>query len=260
MTWAARRQITYIAGLVIFISAIATYFLWPYFNKPPTCNDGKQNGNESGIDCGGECPLACLNQVDKLSVFWSRTFEVVPGRYNAVAYIENQNDNQAINKIKYRFRFADANNLYIGMREGETFVPPRGKFAIFEPAINLGNSVPVYTSFEFTETPVWVNVAKEKVDQLTITVSDIKFENEDTVPKLTATLKNNSLFTIPNINAVAILYDEYANALSVSGTKVDVLGSESEEQVYFTWRSPMPKKVVTKEIIPLYNIFTAELK
>lgn len=260
MTWALRRQITYIGGLFIFFGAIATYFLWPYFNKLPTCNDGKQNGNESGIDCGGECPLACFNEVDKLSVFWSRTFEVVPGRYNAVAYIENQNDNQAINKIKYRFRFADANNLYIGMREGETFVPPRGKFAIFEPAINLGNSVPVYTSFEFIETPVWINVPKEKVDQLTIAVSDIKFENEDTVPKLTATLKNNSLFTIPNINAVAILYDEFANALSVSGTKVDVLGSESEEQVYFTWRSPMPKKVFTKEIIPLYNIFTAELK
>ena len=24
--------------------------------KPPTCDDGKQNGNETGIDCGGDCP------------------------------------------------------------------------------------------------------------------------------------------------------------------------------------------------------------
>lgn len=260
MTWALKRQILYIAGLVIFISSIALYFLWPYFNKPPTCTDGKQNGTESGIDCGGNCPLACSNEVDKLSVFWSRAFEVVPGRYNAVAYIENQNDNQAINKIKYRFRFADKDNLYIGKREGETFVPPRGKFAIFEPAINLGNSVPVYTSFEFIEQPVWINVPKEKVDQLTIGVNDISFENEDTIPKLTATLENNSLFTIPNIDAVAILYDESGNALTASSTKIDSLSSEGKKLVYFTWRNPLVKKVITKEIIPLYNIFTVELK
>ncbi len=27
----------------------------------PTCNDGIRNGNETGVDCGGSCPLACVN-------------------------------------------------------------------------------------------------------------------------------------------------------------------------------------------------------
>lgn len=26
---------------------------------PPTCTDGVQNGNETGVDCGGTCPIAC---------------------------------------------------------------------------------------------------------------------------------------------------------------------------------------------------------
>jgi hypothetical protein len=26
---------------------------------PPSCNDGIQNGNETGVDCGGSCPNAC---------------------------------------------------------------------------------------------------------------------------------------------------------------------------------------------------------
>ena len=28
-------------------------------NPPPTCNDGIQNGDETGVDCGGSCPNTC---------------------------------------------------------------------------------------------------------------------------------------------------------------------------------------------------------
>jgi len=260
MTWALKRQILYILGLLIFLGAIALYFLWPYINRPPTCFDGKKNGIEAGVDCGGNCARACAFEVDRLSVFWSRAFEVVPGRYNAVAYIENQNPNKIIRNIKYRFRFADKDNLYIGQREGETFIPPAGKFAVFEPAINLGNSVPVYTTFEFSEAGVWENVDPALVDQLNILISDINFTNEDTIPKLSAVIRNNSLFIIPELNAVAILYDEFNNALSASSTYVPLLNRESSVNINFTWRSPMPKKVFTKEIIPMYNIQNLRLK
>ena len=30
---------------------------------PPTCNDGKQNGDEEGIDCGGTTCPACIEKV-----------------------------------------------------------------------------------------------------------------------------------------------------------------------------------------------------
>ena len=30
----------------------------------PTCDDGIQNGDETGVDCGGSCPNACLDQID----------------------------------------------------------------------------------------------------------------------------------------------------------------------------------------------------
>ena len=98
----------------------------------------------------------------------------VPGRYNAVAYLVNHNKNAAIQKINYRFRFADANNVYIGKREGSTFIPPGGNFVVFEPGIDIGNSIPVYVTFEFTETPIWLQVSQEKIDQLKVFVSNIQ--------------------------------------------------------------------------------------
>lgn len=260
MTWALRRQILYILILVLFFGGIAFSIIYPKLNKAPTCTDGKQNGAETGVDCGGMCAKACLEQTDDVSILWSRVFKVVPGRYNAVAYLVNHNKNTAIEKINYRFRFADANNVYIGKREGSTYVPPTGNFAVFEPAIDLGSSVPVFVNFEFTQAPNWVFVSEDKVNQMKTEVLHINLADPTTTPKLSATIKNNSLFTIPDINVIAILYDSSRNAVSASRTYVEALNPEESKDVYFTWPEPFSSTVVAKEIIPIYNIFGAKLK
>ncbi len=254
MTWALRRQLFYIFILIVFFAVLGFFISYPYLNRAPSCMDNKQNGTETGIDCGGSCTRACNQEVNPISVLWARSFQVVPGRYNAVAYLENQNQNTAVYKIKYRFRFADKDNLYIGKREGETFVPPGGKFAVFEPGVDVGNSMPTYTTFEFTEEPAWVKVEPAKVNQLRIFVSEIKLINEDTSPRLSAVIKNNSLFNIPEVKVVAILYDAKGIALSASSTYIDMLKGEESTVINFTWPEPLPGAVITKEIIPLYNI------
>lgn len=260
ITWGLKRQILYIAVLVLFFSIFAFLIISPSFNKPPTCTDNKQNGDETGVDCGGSCVKACLAEVDDISILWARAFRVIPGRYNAVAYIVNHNKNTAVQEIRYRFRFADANNIYIGKREGKTFVPPSGAFAVFEPGIDIGNSIPVYVSFEFTETPHWLQVPQEKIDQLKILVSNIQLEGETTSPRLSATLKNSSLFTIPNVNVIAILYDAGGNALSTSRTYLKELAPLQSANINFTWPEPLSGVVVQQEIIPMYDVFSAVLQ
>lgn len=259
MTWGAKRQISYLFILIIVLLAFGYFFVYPYFEKDPTCSDGKQNGVETGPDCGGNCILACENEVDQVSVLWSRIFKVVDGRYNAVAYLENHNENNAVYKVKYKFRFADKNNIYIGSREGEAYIPPRGKFAIFEPAVGTGYSIPVYVSFEFTEKPVWVQIDQEKNRQLKILTSNIVLTGEDSAPKLSATLSNRSLFFIPNLKIIAILYDEDGNAVNASSTFVEQLRPEEKAEIVFTWPLPLERKVFTKEIIPIFNIFDVSL-
>jgi len=258
--WALKRQILYSTIIILFFGGLGFLIAYPYINVAPTCTDGKQNGVETGVDCGGSCMRACTIQVDQVSILWSRTFQVVPGRYNAVAYLENHNENKAVYKLKYRFRFADKDNIYIGKRDGETYIPPKGKFAVFEPAIDLGNSIPVHTTFEFTEEPIWVTVSKELINQLKVFVTDIKLENQETEPKLTALVTNNSLYRIPEISFVVILYDALGNAVSVSHTYLDVLQGEEKDNLNFTWREPITSSIVLKEIIPIFNIFLVKLK
>jgi hypothetical protein len=255
MTWAFRRKVLYLSILVAFLAIVAFLIIAPHLNKAPTCSDGVQNGTETGVDCGGSCQLACTYQVDQISILWARSFKVVPGRYNAVAYLDNHNQNTSVYQLHYKFRFADKDNLYIGSREGSTYVPPSGKFAVFEPAINFGNSIPVYTSFEFTEMPIWIQVPQEKIDQFKILVSDIKLQNETTSPRLSATIKNNSLFQISAINIMAILYDASGNAVSASKTYLDSLNGAQSANINFTWPEAFTDKVITEEIIPIFNIF-----
>lgn len=260
MTWAFKRQIVYLIILILFFSFLGFLIISPRLSKPPTCSDYRQNGDETGIDCGGSCPNACSSQVDEVSVLWARAFEVVPGRYNAVAYLINHNKNAAIEKISYRFRFADANNIYIGKREGTTFVPPGGAFAVFEPGIDIGNSIPVYTTFELTGVPIWRQISQELINQLKVSISDIQLTGETSSPQLSATVFNNSLFIIPDIKVIAVLYDADHNAVSVSSTYLSSLGREERRNIAFTWPEPLPGETVAKEIIPLYNIFSAKLK
>lgn len=258
MTWAKRRQLFFL-GVIFGLAGIAVFFvISPYINKPPTCFDGKQNGAETGADCGGACQLQCTFEAEKISVLWARAFEVLPGRYNAVAYLESKNENTAVDQVSYRFRFADSNNIYIGKREGVTFIPPAGRFAIFEPAIDLGNSVPVYTTFEFTSEPAWLNVSPEKVRQLNITAYDIELQDEDTAPKLFASIRNDSLFGIPEVSVVAILYDELGNALAASSTYLDSLPAETILPLSYTWPKSYGGLAKVKELIPMFNIFRVE--
>ena len=260
MAWAIKRQFFYMFVVVAFFLIFGFLVSIPLMSKAPSCTDSKQNGDETGVDCGGSCIRACISQLDQISVLWARIFQVIPGRYNAVAYLENHNKNAAIYNIKYRFRFSDKDNIYIGKREGETFIPASGKFAIFEPGIGIGNSIPVYTSFEFTETPVWINLPQDERSQLKLIISDINLENQDTNPYLSAVIKNNSLFTVPDVGVVALLYDEKENVVSVSRTYLNLLSKEESKDINFTWPEPIVGNIVAKELIPMYNVFLVKFK
>jgi hypothetical protein len=259
MDWSTRRKIFYGGIMAVFLLFVFILIFNTYFNKKPTCFDGKQNGEETGVDCGGSCQKICTFQVDQVSVLWRRAFKVASGRYNAIAYLENKNINALVQRVNYRFRFADKDNVFIASREGTAYIPPTGKFAIFEPAVGVGGSDIVYTTFEFIQVPIWQQAPEDKLKEIRINTSEYLLEDQNTTPRLTAKIKNNSLFKIPNISVVAILYDDLGNAIDSSRTFVDMLDREEEEVLIFTWQERFKENVSNIEIIPIYNILQVSI-
>ncbi|HLP43710.1 MAG TPA: vWA domain-containing protein [Candidatus Nanoarchaeia archaeon] len=239
--WSFRRKLIYLSLTIIVLLVIViipTIFL---IHEEPTCSDAKQNGDETGVDCGGSCELLCSFEAVNPTVLWSRAFRVTEDVYSAVAYIENQNSNSET-WAPYTFRLYDAANSLIGSREGRTYIQKNKVIAVFEPNINTEGKIPARVSFEFSGKLEWQRNF-DVVPNLAITQKDLTGEN--TKPRIDATIENKSLETAENIELVAIVYDNKENAIAASRTFVDSLSKDQAIHVAFTW--PQPFKT-TEEI------------
>lgn len=254
MSWAGRRQFVYSMGFLLFVAGILFLIFYSVFFQKPTCMDGKQNGGEQGIDCGGNCVLFCPFQVSEPNILWSRVFPVSGSNYNLVAYVENQNINAGVYDIGYEFRVYDTAGKYIGRREGRTFIPPNQRFAVFESRFDAGESVPKNSTFIFTEAYIWIK--REPVSSLlSLSVDKIVLDNSSGSPRLTARIKNNSIIETPQFDVITILYNESRNAISASKTHLDGLKSNESSPLIFTWPVLFAEDPSIKDIIPLINPF-----
>lgn len=255
LTWSSKRKLTYFGFVFIILIGAAVIFLWPYFNQDPTCFDRKQNGDETGVDCGGSCLLVCTAENYRLVTLWSRAFPVTGGDYNLMAYVENQNRDSGIVKINYEFRVYDENNIFLARRDGSTFITSNDRTAIFEPGIQAGNRIPSRVDFTFTSVPVWVRVNREQRNALSVSVEDKVVSDIFTTPKVSANVVNGTLIDMKNIDVVAILYDELDNVINVSKTFIPTLPKNSRSPVVFTWPRSFDKNPVRVDIFPQVNIF-----
>lgn len=255
MTWGAKRQLTILGLVTILILGGLAVVIVPKLSKPPTCFDNKQNGGERGVDCGGLCARFCPFEVTDVKVKWARAFPITDDVYSAVAYIENQNVNAGAYNIKYEFKLYDADHKFITVRDGETFIGPNSNSAIYESAIKVQNRIPKFTQFTFLADPVWI-MTDRRIGDLGVFSKNEVLSDTDTKPKYEATIFNQSqLYTVNNIDVIAILYDKDDNAIGVAKSFIEELTPSLETKVYFTWQKSFSGEVVRKEIIPRYNPF-----
>lgn len=249
LSWGTKRRL--IITLTIF--AIGVLFLVWYsvttFYHAPTCSDGKKNGDEAGVDCGGVCTRLCLNQGLAPIVHWQRAFLVSRGRYNAVAYVENPNLRSGAKDAPYVFRLYDGKSILVAERSGSTVIPPHQVVAVFEANIYTGDRVPARVEFAFDKDspPAWT-LLPATVPELRISEQNIT--DTQTTPLLTARISNNSQQRVASFPVVALVYDENGNARAVSQTVADTLGQTSSVSVNFSWPSPFDFVPARIEIIP----------
>lgn len=250
MSWGTSRRnsILFVLFLFIFIPVGVIAFL--IFYHPPTCFDGLQNGDETGLDCGGSCQLLCTNQVVKPVVLWERQFRVTNGIYNLLAYVENPNPTAYVRNAQYIFKIYNGENILIGEKRGTVSIAPKSVRPIIENNIQTFEQVPTRTTFEFLGDLVYEQTGPE--DSL-IVIKDEFIENESTKPRIKAKIQNLSLKNIQNIDVVVLIYDVFDNVLGSSSTFVNELNSEEIQDIVFTWPESFPDEVARIEIIPLYD-------
>lgn len=244
--------------LLAFIGGIVFAYLSPKIFVAPSCSDMKQNGDETGVDCGGSCTLVCSAEAKDPVVLWSRAFQVTGSIYNVAAYIENQTGtaNQA---LPYEFRVYDTNDVLVTRVQGTTIVPPSGRYAIVETGLNVGTAQVGRVTFVFgSPHPAWQRIS-ESVQAIRLAVQNVSIVDIDTVPKVLASLVNpSSTVTFRNTSIAVILYDKDDNAINVSKTFVPEVAAGQTVPIFFTWPQPLTATVARYEFLPIIDVFNTK--
>ncbi len=237
--WAFWRRVQYGTGYVtmLCLMSLSVYFL--YFYTPATCFDLSQNGDEVGVDCGGVCTRICAFTVAPPIVVWAKSFQIQPGQYNAVAYIENKNILAGTPSISYTFRLYDGAGL-ITERVGTTVLPPNSTYPVFEGRINTEGRVPTETTLEIKPADMWLPSTYGRDQFKTV---DLKLVEADSRPKLNVKIENTDLKEAQAVEVVATIFDASGIPLTSSQTFIDTFAGRSQKDIVFTWPNPIAKTI-----------------
>lgn len=249
ISWRIKRQIISFLVVVGFVGGVVGIIVYLYVPEQ-TCSDGVQNQEELGVDCGGPCE-PCITNPKDIAVLWTRVIKIDEGFYEAASLIENPNLFYGLSSFRYRFKLYDSKNVLVAVKEGQTFLNPQDKFAIFETRINTGEREATKAIVEIEQATEWEYLNKEKPS---IVVSRKSFSNEP-FPVASAYLYNESLFPVNDIYAYIVLSDRDGNAMAVSSTKVSSLAGESGKEITFTWPAPFAELPSSSEIYTRIKLF-----
>jgi len=250
MWWALQRRTIYLGIFLVVVLILFGPSIYRSLNKEATCFDGKRNGSELGIDCGGVCQKVCKFSAEDPVILWSRSFEIRNGVYNSIAMIENPNSGTGAIDVSYTFKLFDSRNVLVYERKGVTDIPAQTRFPIFEPTIVTGERVPLRTFFEFSSDIDWL---KQENSNLKLKTAEQKTTGADSSPKIEVKVENRGLESAKDLELFIIVYDLVDNAIAGSKTFIENIEPDSSKSVIFTWPEPFAFPVGRIEIIPKFN-------
>ncbi|MBI2097716.1 MAG: hypothetical protein HYT46_02180 [Candidatus Vogelbacteria bacterium] len=242
--WSARRQITFFFILILLFMAAAAGVLFWYWPRPD-CQDGRQNQDESGVDCGGGCSAVCPFEARSVQMIWSRILPLGAGVYDAAVLVENPNANLALTDLAYSLRVVDDDNLFITRISGSLSLAPGEQWLIFKTNINVGRRQPARVLVDFSSPSVW----RRSAEKSNLSVSDRQF-TPGPVPLLKAKLTNQSLMSYRDFEVAVVLSDDEHNGFAASQTAVSELAPGETKEISFSW--PRPFSITAPAFIDFY--------
>lgn len=230
LTWSGRRKALYTSVGGVLALMLLIFIYQALFSAPPVCNDGVQNGDEHGVDCGGSCALLCASESRAPVVSWARAFETAPQTYTAAAYIQNNNAGAGARKVSYIFQLFDQDNKFIVDRTGVADLPPVPTIPIIEMGINVGYRTVSRAIFSFSSDPAWLRAGS--LPKLSVSGQKLAAD----ASRLEATVANDSFVDI-RASVAAVLFDAEGVARAASKSTVTV-PARSSVPIVFTWGTP----------------------
>ena len=248
-TWASRRRFIYGSAAVIVLAAAIGFPTYKALYKAPSCFDGIQNGDETGIDCGGSCTKLCSSSFLALPApSWTRFEKIAPGAYNVAAYIVNPNPNAAASGVPYTFELIDRDGITLASHAGTFDIPAGRDTLVFDGPLKVPNQTPVRAIVDLGSSPGWQPAS----DTLrTLAVASTQYTETASSSALSVTLRNDGALQLPGMVVYAILEDASSTVLDFSKTLIDGIAPGSTALAPFTWPYGHDGRVVSIKVLPV---------
>lgn len=251
--WELKRKILYTISFAVIICGALVFFARGFLFPAPTCYDGKQNGFESNIDCGGECERICQQDVYPLSVVWAKAIKSGKDMYDLVALISNSNIDNASKELGYTFNVYGPDGNIMKTLSASTTAPLDGKFPVILQGVNLPVS-PVNTVATLSDTLHYK--VNESPTSPTIKVLSRTYEAGQ-IPRVYVTVGNTKRIDIRNLPVRVLLFDTDDNVYAVGQTVIPELLKEGTKEIIITWNEPLPVPPTRIGVYPIFNPFEA---
>lgn len=242
-----RNALIIVLAVLIVLVAVPLYF---FLQVKPTCFDGKQNGDETGVDCGGSCTTLCTSESLPLVLKGDpQVLAVSTSTYEVVAYVQNPNPTGVVLHAPYTLNLYEASSAVpVQTITQSTYVPKGATFALFEGPFDLAGRRPTRATLSWDQNLTWV---KDLSPAPNIDVSTDGVTSASSSPRLDASVKNDSLGPYTNIELVALVFDDTGTIAAASKTYVDSLDAGQSAPVTFTWPTAFSFLPASVTIIPV---------
>lgn len=244
LTWSQRRRFAIIGTAVSIGILLLAGVVFAVMYDVPSCMDGKQNQDEAGVDCGGSCAYLCKADVQAPRVTLARAIPNAAGRTDAVAYIENRNQNAEAKSAAYTVELYDDQGRSVAVRRGMIDLSARSIVPLFVPAIAQGIYTGTKVFVTFDDSLKWRNVEEGSA---TLSVRSVEIIPGDR-PRVRAMLGNDSPQTLYNRTVVATVLASDGTAVAASQTVVREIKPQGAFEAVFTWNEPFPEGALRAEV------------
>lgn len=221
----------YLAVLAFVVFEVYQLFI----DKTPTCFDKKQNQNETGIDCGGQCTACDILKLEDIRIsspvkmFYSETSK----RFVFLVEIVNPNDGYKAESFEYIFEPYDLTNHLIKNPQiiGTNFVFSNEKKYVFSSIGETGNlKFENIGKVEFKVSKVdWKKSYEDLRSELLIYGNPVTKVEKNGI-EVSGLVKNQGSFAASDIGVIAILFDEFGSELFASQTVISGISGFGENE------------------------------
>jgi len=217
----SRKRATIIAvpAIVIFLIILIIVLI----TRPgPTCFDGKKNGEEEGIDCGGSCIPCGIKYAAPLKTDPNQTqlLPISATESEVVVKIQNNNDQYGA-KFGYQINLINRLGDKVGQISGNSFISPQSTKYLVETKMNFKSSDISRLEVLFINTE-WFKSDKTASDLFEIYDKKTRLleATESGYLEISGKLVNKTSHNFPSLNLFFVLYSKTGRLLHVAKTEI----------------------------------------